>query len=41
MNGFSSMPTAHLFPQGICYIYMQEEKENDERLWIGFQEQPQ
>ena len=28
-------------PAGHLYIYMQEEKENDERLWIGFQEQPQ
>ena len=28
-------------PAGHLLIYMQAEEENDERLWIGFQEQPQ
>ena len=28
-------------PAGHLYIYMQAEEENDERLWIGFQEQTQ
>ena len=28
-------------PAGHLYIYMQEEKENDERLWIGFRKQTQ
>ena len=28
-------------PAGHLLIYMQAEEANDERLWIGFQEQPQ
>ena len=28
-------------PAGHLLIYMQAEEENDERLWIGFQEQTQ